>query len=111
MGESRNSGLGRSQAVPRINVTYRGPADQAKFAFTGSGFLPGRQVRIRAVNNGNLASYSFHTTANSEGKADITIGFAVLPGQDISFAATDGRGSQSDQSGVLWSNTVTVQTH
>lgn len=93
---------------PLISVGYQGPAGQASFTVTGSNFLANHVVHIRVVNDSNLVTAFFDTTANSSGHINHQINFACAPGTRLSFSANDERDDKTDLTGTLWSNTAKV---
>ncbi|MBE9139177.1 hypothetical protein IQ254_18580 [Nodosilinea sp. LEGE 07088] len=95
-------------AKPSISVNYDGPAAEASFTVTGSGFVPNHAVHIRVVNNFTLQNGFFDTSSNASGAIDHEINIPSIPGIKLSFSANDERSDPSDLTGTLWSNTVTL---
>jgi hypothetical protein len=95
-------------SAPTITVVYSPPAAAAKFHVTGSGFVANHIVHIRGVNNVDLQHPAYgNTTADASGAIDIQLNIPCLPGTRLSFSANDER-PDSNMTGTLWSNTVTV---
>src|SRR6185312_8180755 len=86
-----------------ISVTAKG---DGSFTVQGSGFLPGKPVRVQVTDDA-LKQFNVETTADSGGKINVPTGkICQLPG-NLHFQATDGRPNPNDLTDVLWSNNVT----
>jgi len=95
---------------PAIAVTTEGSGTSAIFMVSGSQFLAGAAVAIRAarIGDGQIPTVFFNTTSTAAGTMQMRLPIPCIFGLQLSFSANDGRPDASDLTGTLWSNTVTV---
>ncbi|QKG19994.1 hypothetical protein ACTIVE_1630 [Actinomadura verrucosospora] len=97
--------------APSLQVTSTGSGQSTVYKMTGSGFVPGAQVHIRAVEitDGQATEIFQLTTADNAGRMAFDLAVPCQPGETFSFSANDGRVQSGDFTQTLWSNTVTLQ--
>jgi hypothetical protein len=92
--------------APTIRVTSEGTGGSSVFVVTGSGFLAGRQVTIRVVDNAGNTVGPFQQSADANGNLNFRQSIPCNSGLALHFSATDSRPNPHDLTGVLFSNTV-----
>jgi hypothetical protein len=92
---------------PEIRVSTKGVGDKSEFIVSGSGFRSNATVTIW-VGDGQANQLTFQGTADSTGKLNFRQSIPCSSGSSLYFSASDGRPDRINQTGVLHSNTVTI---
>ncbi len=93
--------------TPEITVRTEGAGDSAVFVIDGVRFISGTTVTVRVVDDA-LAQRNFQQTSDAQGELHMRQSISCTSGLALHISATDSRPDQSDITGVLWSNTVTL---
>jgi hypothetical protein len=101
--------FGCQAAAPQPSISLTSPSADV-FVLAGTGFLAGRVVHVRAVDDSGIERY-VNTTANAMGSfANLALpGLCTNPGIRY-LSANDGRPG-ANVTGTLWSNTVSAVCH
>jgi hypothetical protein len=92
---------------PEITVRTEGVGDSTVCLIDGVRFTGGATVTVRVVDDA-LTQRNFQQSSTSGGELHMRQNIPCISGLTLHISATDSRPDQSDLTGVLWSNTVTL---
>ena len=109
-GSSGSVGVTQPPAITvAVTLDQNNKPIHGEFTVAGSGFAPSKNIRVRVVDRVDPTNQVMISSGSSDaaGNFRATITVQSVAGRTYSFSATDER-SDSNVTGVLWSNTVNL---